>query len=46
MRLPISGEAITLKDLRVLLLNGKLWIVCVICVAYYVTVFPFIGLGL
>ncbi|XP_067944720.1 lysosomal dipeptide transporter MFSD1-like [Watersipora subatra] len=41
-----TGETITLKDLKVLMINGKLWIVCIICVMYYVTVFPFIGLGL
>ncbi|KAF6026845.1 MFSD1 [Bugula neritina] len=41
-----TGETITLKDMKTLLLSGKLWLICGICVAYYVTVFPFVGIGL
>ncbi|KAL4220565.1 Major facilitator superfamily domain-containing protein 1 [Mactra antiquata] len=39
-----SDEVIRIKDVRYF--GFKFWLLCVICVAYYVAVFPFIGLGL
>ena len=38
-----TGEQISLKDVKDFPL--RLWLVFIICVAYYVTVFPFIGLA-
>lgn len=38
-----TGEQISLKDIKDFPL--RLWLVFIICVAYYVTVFPFIGLA-
>ena len=40
----ISDEVIRVKDVKDF--GFKFWLLCVICVAYYVAVFPFIGLGL
>lgn len=37
-------EKITLKD--ILHFPMAIWLICVLCVAYYVAVFPFISLGL
>ncbi|EGD80621.1 major facilitator superfamily transporter domain-containing protein 1 [Salpingoeca rosetta] len=39
-----TGEVIQLKD--ILDFPVSFWLMCVICVAYYVAVFPFIGLAL
>ncbi|XP_074658444.1 lysosomal dipeptide transporter MFSD1-like isoform X2 [Tubulanus polymorphus] len=39
-----TGEVIKLKDIKDFPLT--MWLICVICVAYYVAIFPFIGLGL
>ena len=39
-----SGEKISLWDVKDF--EAEMWLLCGICVAYYVTVFPFIGLGL
>jgi len=39
-----SDEVIRIKDVKDFSL--PFWLLCVICVAYYVAVFPFIGLGL
>lgn len=39
-----SDEVIRIKDVKDF--GFKFWLLCVICVAYYVAVFPFIGLGL
>lgn len=38
-----TGEVVRLKD--ILEFPGSFWVLCYICVAYYVTIFPFIGLG-
>ena len=38
-----TGEQISFKDIKDFPL--RLWLVFIICVAYYVTVFPFIGLA-
>ena len=38
-----TGERITLQD--IMNFPVKLWLVFIICVCYYVTVFPFIGLA-
>jgi len=38
-----TGERISLRDIKDFPL--KLWLVFIICVFYYVTVFPFIGLA-
>lgn len=38
-----TGEVIKLRDIKDFSIN--LWILSVICVAYYVAIFPFIGLG-
>ena len=38
-----TGEQISLKDIKDFPL--RLWLVFIVCVAYYVTVFPFIGLA-
>ena len=38
-----TGKRISLKDIKDFPL--KLWLVFIICVFYYVTVFPFIGLA-
>ena len=38
-----AGERISLKDIKDFPL--RLWIIFLVCVAYYVTVFPFIGLA-
>lgn len=41
---PLSlGEKISLRDIKDF--PVKLWLVFLVCVAYYVTVFPFIGLA-
>ncbi|ELT99040.1 hypothetical protein CAPTEDRAFT_162862 [Capitella teleta] len=39
-----TGEVIKFSDIKNF--NSGLWFICIICVAYYVAVFPFIGLGL
>ncbi|XP_071084456.1 lysosomal dipeptide transporter MFSD1-like isoform X1 [Haliotis cracherodii] len=39
-----SDEVVRLGDVRYFPLT--MWLICVICVAYYVAVFPFVGLGL
>ncbi|KAK2155682.1 hypothetical protein LSH36_233g01003 [Paralvinella palmiformis] len=39
-----TGEVIRLKDVKDF--NVMVWLLCTICVCYYVTIFPFIGLGL
>ncbi|XP_053404412.1 major facilitator superfamily domain-containing protein 1-like isoform X2 [Mercenaria mercenaria] len=39
-----SEEVIRIRDVKDF--GFKFWLLCVICVAYYVAVFPFIGLGL
>ncbi|XP_064614854.1 major facilitator superfamily domain-containing protein 1-like isoform X2 [Liolophura sinensis] len=39
-----SGEVIQFRD--VLTFPLTVWLLCLICVAYYVAIFPFIGLGL
>ena len=39
-----SGEVIKFTDVKDFPLS--FWLLSIICVAYYVTVFPFIGLGL
>ncbi|XP_060587464.1 major facilitator superfamily domain-containing protein 1-like [Ruditapes philippinarum] len=39
-----SDEVIRIKDVKYF--GFKFWLLCIICVAYYVAVFPFIGLGL
>ncbi|CAH1780917.1 unnamed protein product [Owenia fusiformis] len=39
-----TGEVIKITDVKDF--PASFWLICVICVAYYVTVFPFIGLGL
>lgn len=41
--LVIEGERISLKDIKDFSLT--LWLVFFVCVFYYVTVFPFIGLA-
>lgn len=41
--LPFTGEQISLRDVKDFPL--RLWIIFIVCVAYYVTVFPFIGLA-
>ena len=38
-----TGEQISFKDIKDFPL--RLWLVFIVCVAYYVTVFPFIGLA-
>ncbi len=38
-----TGEKISLKDIKSFPLI--LWLVFIVCVTYYVTVFPFIGLA-
>ena len=40
----LLGEVINLRDIRYFPLS--LWLICLICVLYYVTVFPFVGLGM
>lgn len=37
------GEQISLRDIKDFPL--RLWVIFIVCVAYYVTVFPFIGLA-
>ena len=44
MFLFVSGEVIHFTDVKDFPLS--FWLLSVICVAYYVAVFPFIGLGL
>lgn len=39
-----TGEVIRIRDVKDF--NVSVWVLCVICVAYYVSVFPFIGIGL
>ncbi|XP_013421243.1 major facilitator superfamily domain-containing protein 1 [Lingula anatina] len=39
-----TGEVISLRDIKDF--PASVWLMCIICVAYYVAVFPFIGLGL
>lgn len=39
-----TGEVIQVKD--ILQFPFSFWLMCIICVAYYVAVFPFIGLAL
>ncbi|KAH3812738.1 major facilitator superfamily domain-containing protein 1-like [Dreissena polymorpha] len=39
-----TDEMIRIRDVKDF--GFKFWLLCVICVAYYVAVFPFIGLGL
>eukprot|EP00106_Octopus_bimaculoides_P023488 XP_014790930.1 PREDICTED: major facilitator superfamily domain-containing protein 1-like [Octopus bimaculoides] len=39
-----AEEVVNIKDVKDFPLT--MWLICIICVAYYVTVFPFIGLGL
>lgn len=39
-----TGEVINLRDIRHFPLS--LWLIFLICVLYYVTVFPFVGLGI
>lgn len=41
--LPLSGEVIKLTDVKDFPL--ALWLIFIICVGYYVAIFPFIGLG-
>ena len=38
-----TGEKISFRDIKDFPL--KLWLIFIICVTYYVTVFPFIGLA-
>lgn len=38
-----SGDMVRLKDIKDFGLN--FWLITIICVAYYVAIFPFIGLG-
>ena len=40
----LAGEVIRLSDVKDFPLN--LWLIFIICVAYYVAIFPFIALGL
>lgn len=40
----IAGELIKLRDIKDF--GAKFWLLCVICVTYYVTIFPFISLAL
>jgi len=40
----VVGELIKLGDVKDF--GAKFWLLCVICVTYYVTVFPFISLAL
>lgn len=40
----IIGEVISLKDIKDFPVS--LWLIFIICVAYYVAIFPFVGLGL
>ncbi|CAH8590608.1 unnamed protein product [Heterobilharzia americana] len=37
-------EKISLKD--IIYFPAAIWLICIICVAYYVTIFPFVSLGL
>nr|CAH8863502.1 unnamed protein product [Trichobilharzia regenti] len=39
-----NHEKISLQD--IIHFPGGIWLICIICVAYYVTVFPFVSLGL
>lgn len=39
-----TGDVIALRDIKYF--GTKFWLLCVICVAYYVAVFPFISLAL
>jgi len=39
-----KDEVIHVRDVKDF--GFKFWLLCIICVAYYVAVFPFIGLGL
>ncbi|KXJ15043.1 major facilitator superfamily domain-containing protein 1 [Exaiptasia diaphana] len=39
-----TGEVISLKDVKDF--PATLWLIFIICVAYYVAIFPFVGLGL
>lgn len=39
----IIGEKISLRDVKDFSLS--LWLIFIVCVAYYVTVFPFIGVA-
>lgn len=39
-----EGNQIKLRD--IIHFPAPIWLICIICVAYYVTVFPFISLGL
>jgi len=43
-RLSTAGDVIQLRDIKDF--GVKFWLICVICVTYYVTVFPFISLAL
>lgn len=38
-----SGEVVRLRD--IIGVDCMFWLISVICVAYYVAIFPFIGLG-
>ena len=40
----LTGEVIRLRDVKDFPLT--LWLIFIICVSYYVAIFPFIGLGL
>ena len=40
----VSDEVIRIRDVKDF--KFSFWLLCIICVAYYVAVFPFIGLGL
>ena len=44
LRVVFAGEVIRITDVKDFPVT--FWLLSVICVAYYVTVFPFIGLGL
>lgn len=38
-----GGEVIKMSDVKHFPVN--FWMVCVVCIAYYVAIFPFIALG-